>query len=314
MIVGKEVNVLSKHPLFGAFCLSLAASIWGGTYVVSKYVLDEIPPFTLMWLRYAIGFLALFLVHRMQGGVKLKEMTTRDVGLLTWIGFIGYFVSIALQFVGTKWSDAHTGALVTSATPAFIFVFAYFLLRERFTRRKTIALLLATTGVLIVVGLGKGGEAHLLGGILLIGAAVTWALLSVYAKIASDRFSSLAITMYAILAALLFTTPVMLYELKDGFVMPSAGALAGVVFLGLFSTAAAFLLWNAGMKMMDAGIGSLFFFFQPLVGALLGWWWLDETLDLSFFLGGTLIIVGVLVATYRKTKSTSGIQAKKRSS
>ncbi|MBL1704302.1 EamA family transporter, partial [Klebsiella pneumoniae] len=40
-----------KQTILGAICLSLATSIWGGMYVVSKYVLDFIPPLTLVWLR-----------------------------------------------------------------------------------------------------------------------------------------------------------------------------------------------------------------------------------------------------------------------
>lgn len=51
-----------KHSLLGAFCLSLAASIWGGMYVVSKYVLEFIPPLTLVWLRFVIAFAILFII------------------------------------------------------------------------------------------------------------------------------------------------------------------------------------------------------------------------------------------------------------
>ena len=48
--------------------------------------------------------------------------------------------------------------------------------------------------------------------------------------------------------------------------------------------------------MIDAGVGSLFFFFQPLVGSLFGRLFLQEQLDVSFWLGGALIAAGVAVA------------------
>lgn len=51
-----------KKSIIGAICLSLAASMWGGMYVVSKYVLDFIPPFTLVWLRYMIAFIFLYAI------------------------------------------------------------------------------------------------------------------------------------------------------------------------------------------------------------------------------------------------------------
>ncbi|GAJ40004.1 DMT family transporter [Saccharococcus caldoxylosilyticus] len=288
-----------KNTFFGAFYLSLAASIWGGMYVVSKYVLDFVPPFTLVWLRYAIAFVVLFgilKVHQYKTKARLS-LRKQDWLLLGWIGFIGYFVSISLQFVGTKLSDAHTGALITSATPAFIVLFARLVLHEWITLRKAFALLLATIGVVIVIGLDNSGGTSFWGNMMLVGAALTWALLSVYVKVASTRFSALTITTYAILFALLFTTPVMIWELYEQPVsFPSMIVVFGVLYLGIISTAGAFFLWNKGMEMMDAGIGSLFFFFQPLVGAVFGFLFLHEQIAASFYVGGLLIIIGVFIA------------------
>ncbi|ALF10998.1 DMT family transporter [Parageobacillus thermoglucosidasius] len=288
-----------KNTLFGSFFLSLAASIWGGMYVVSKYVLDFIPPFTLVWLRYAIAFIVLFGVLKFHEHKTKMRLSIRkqDWLLLGWIGFIGYFVSISLQFTGTKLSDAHTGALITSATPAFIVLFARFVLNEPITLKKAVALLLASIGVVIVIGLDDRGGQSFSGNMMLVGAALTWALLSVYVKVASARFSALVITTYAILFALLFTTPVMLWELHEPFVsLPDMIVVFGVLYLGIISTAGAFFLWNKGMEMMDAGIGSLFFFFQPLVGAVFGFLFLQEQITASFYLGGLLIIIGVFIA------------------
>ena len=53
---------------------------------------------------------------------------------------------------------------------------------------------------------------------------------------------------------------------------------------------------------MDAGIGSLFFFFQPLVGSFLGWLILNERLGINFFVGAILIIAGVVIVTFQKEK------------
>ncbi len=294
-----------KQNIIGAICLTLAASLWGGMYVISKYVLNYIPPLTLVWLRYAIAFVVLFAVMKFikAKNHKRKGITKRDWGLLAWIGFIGYFLSIALQFIGTKLSDAHTGALITSATPAFIVIFAKFILKEKLTIKKMISVLLATIGVVIVIGWDPKFGTYFLGGIILVGAAVTWALLSVYVKVASQRLSTLTITTYAILFALVFTTPVMLWELQfSDLYYQNIFVILGVIYLGVISTAGGFFLWNKGLELIDAGVGSLFFFFQPLVGSFLGWLLLKERLDLNFFIGGFLIIAGVVIVTLQKKK------------
>ncbi|MEI4828594.1 EamA family transporter [Bacillus sp. FJAT-53711] len=300
-----------KHSLLGAFCLSLAASIWGGMYVVSKYVLDFVPPLTLVWLRFVIAFTILFMILQItQRKQKTKiPIEKKDWLLFAWIGFIGYFVSITFQFIGTKLSDAHTGSLVTSATPAFIIIFARIIVKERITIRKFISVLLATIGVVIVIGWDIEIGTYFTGTLILVGAAITWALLSIYVKIASQRFSSLIITTYAIFFAILFITPCMVWELQSNSIQSlNTFIILGILYLGIISTAGAFFLWNKGMELMDAGIGSLFFFFQPLVGSFLGWLLLNEKLKTTFFIGAALIVLSVLIVTINKRKITSNLE------
>ena len=292
-----------KQTILGAICLSLAASIWGGMYVVSKYVLDFIPPLTLVWLRFIIAFVVLYFILKIAEKKQKKKATIRkkDWLLFAWIGFIGYFISITCQFIGTKLSDAHTGSLVTSATPAFMVIFAALILKEKLTARRLLSTIIATIGVIIVIGWDIEIGSYFIGTIILVGAAITWALLSIYVKIASIQFSSLVITTYAIFFSLFFITPFMIWELQTSSIgTVNTYVILGVLYLGIVSTAGAFFLWNKGLELLDASIGSLFFFFQPIVGSLLGWLLLNETLNSNFFIGGILIICSVLITTFEK--------------
>ena len=292
-----------KQTILGAICLSLAASIWGGMYVVSKYVLDFIPPLTLVWLRFIIAFVVLYGILKLAEKKQKKKVTIRkkDWLLFAWIGFIGYFISITCQFIGTKLSDAHTGSLVTSATPAFMAIFAALILKEKLTARRLLSTIIATIGVIIVIGWDIEIGSYFIGTIILVGAAITWALLSIYVKIASIQFSSLVITTYAIFFSLFFITPFMIGELQAASIETvNTYVILGVLYLSIVSTAGAFFLWNKGLELMDASIGSLFFFFQPIVGSLLGWLLLNETLNSNFFIGGMLIICSVFITTFEK--------------
>ena len=292
-----------KQTILGAICLSLAASIRGGMYVVSKYVLDFIPPLTLVWLRFIIAFVVLYMILKITEKKQKKTVTIRkkDWLLFAWIGFIGYFISITCQFIGTKLSDAHTGSLVTSATPAFMVIFAAIILKEKLTARRLLSTIIATIGVIIVIGWDIEIGSYFIGTIILVGAAITWALLSIYVKIASARFSSLVITTYAIFFSLFFITPFMVWEFQSNPIEHmNLYVVLGVLYLGIVSTAGAFFLWNKGLELMDASIGSLFFFFQPIVGSLLGWLLLNETLSSNFFIGGILIICSVFITTFEK--------------
>ncbi|RJS51517.1 permease-like protein YdzE [Bacillus subtilis] len=71
--------------------------------------------------------------------------------------------------------------------------------------------------------------------------------------------------------------------------------LGCLLYLGIVSTDCAFLLWNRGLQLLNASSGGLFFFFQPLVGTLLGWILLGEQIGGTFWIGSFLILSGVLL-------------------
>jgi drug/metabolite transporter (DMT)-like permease len=293
----------------GALYAFLAASIWGGMYVVSKAVLPIIPPFTLLSLRLVLGVLAVAGTLRATGGLAL--LPARAAWPLLGVGVIGFGVSLGAQFVGTALSTAANGSLVTSASPAFIVLFAYLLLREPLTIPRLAALGLATAGA-VVVTLGgapdagaEQAQALLLGNVALLVAAVTWGLYSVLAKLMARRYPVAVVTLYALAGGLLVGVPASALELArqpDRLGSLSSGAItlpviAGVLYLGIVATAGAMVLWNAGLHLLDAGHASLFFFAQPAVGTLLGWLLLGEQLGPAFFAGGALIVAGVLLVS-----------------
>jgi drug/metabolite transporter (DMT)-like permease len=280
----------------GPLCLTLAASIWGGMYVVSKMVLAFVPPLELVWLRYGVALLTL-------GGIVLAarqswRIRRRDIPLILGIGIIGYFLSIWAQFAGTRLSSAQMGAVITAATPAFMVIFARLILKEPITAKKALSVGMATVGVLLIVGVGDLGDASQLGGLILGIAALTWALMSVLVKRVPAGYSPLVVTTYAILAALVVMTPLVGFQadpLQLGRALGRPLVLAGVLYLGVVSTAGAFYFWNKGLQLVDAGRAGLYFFFQPLVGTLLGWLFLGEQVGIAFWTGTALILGGVLL-------------------
>ena len=78
------------------------------------------------------------------------------------------------------------------------------------------------------------------------------------------------------------------------------GIIGGLLFLGIISTALAMFLWNYAFTQMPAASASLTFFAQPVVGILLGWFFLGENITPLFLLGGVLIGIGILISAREK--------------
>lgn len=284
-----------RNKSIGAIFLSLAASIWGAMYVVVKVVVEVVPPLELVWIRYLIAVIALGII-----GIVMKQSWTiakKDWLIIFLVGLIGNTISIVTQEMGTMLSTAQMGAMITATTPAFMVVFARFILQENITIKKCLSIVLATIGVGIIVGNGQIDITQQLGGFYLLVAALTWAFMSALVKKVPSHYSQIVVTTYSSIVAVILLTPFILPRLKDlaltTILQPTISG--GLLYLGIVSTAGGFLLWNKGLQLMNASSGGLFFFFQPIVGTFLGWLLLGETIGLSFWLGSLFILSGVFI-------------------
>jgi drug/metabolite transporter (DMT)-like permease len=266
-------------------------------YVVSKAVMAVIPPYTLLTLRLLLAILTLYLVVSLAGGMRV---TRREFWQIFWVGFVGYGVSVGLQFVGTNLSTASNGSLVTSATPAFVLVFAALLLGEKITWRRFLALLVASLGVLAVIDprTAQLSSDLFAGNMALVGAALTWALYSVLVRRVTRNMAVLPVSLIAFAGGLPVSVPLGIWETSAQGIGPvTVGVIAGVLFIGIISTALAMYLWNSAFAILDASLASLTFFAQPVVGTILGAIFLNETITPLFLLGGALIGVGLVISS-----------------
>lgn len=289
-----------NDKLVGALFLSLAASIWGGMYVVVKVVVDVVPPFELVWIRYFIAAITLLIIGFITK--QIWAIAKKDWLVIFIVALIGNTISIVTQEMGTLLSSAQMGAIITATTPAFMVLFARFVLKETLTWKKCFSIGLATMGVAIIVGNGTIDSTQQLGGVYLLIAALTWAFMSVLIKKIPANYSQIVVTTYTSSIAVLLLTPIVLPKLSqlnmEAMTQPSIWG--GLLYLGIISTACGFLLWNKGLQLMNASSGGLFFFLQPIVGTFLGWVLLGETIGWSFWIGTVLIFVGIFLVIKEK--------------
>lgn len=282
-----------------------AAAIWGGMYVVSDVILQVIPPFTLLLLRLLLGVLSLSVFVLGKPIPRLSRHVWLDI---LSVGLVGYGLSLGAQFVGTDLSTAVNGAVVTSATPAFVILFAVLLLHEKLTLQRLLAVVLASVGVFVIIDFSQASFSSdtFVGNLFLSVAALTWGLYSVLIRWVSGKYpeiDTLVITLISFLGGISLVLPASFLELTQKTVALSditIGIILGILFLGIVSTAIAMWLWNRAFVLLDASSASVLFFVQPISGAFLGWLFLGQKLTLNIWIGGLLIALGVLLSINRK--------------
>ncbi|MEF8800844.1 MAG: DMT family transporter [Halolamina sp.] len=243
-----------------AFGPLLAAALWGGMYVVSKWGFAVVPPLTLGFLRVALGGIVLYAIVRAngdKGGIDADDYRGFAV-LGAWVA-----ATIATQFLGTELTNASQGSLLTILTPVFTVALGAAVLGERVGARKLVGIAIALAGTVVVLAgqydlaaliAGTGGS--LVGVFLLVVASLCWAGYTVWGLPLVRRYSGLTAATYSTLAAIPMLTPLAIVELSLD-PPPLAGLLAPraifvVLYLGLAATAAAWVLWYRGLETLPA--------------------------------------------------------------
>jgi drug/metabolite transporter (DMT)-like permease len=162
-----------------------------------------------------------------------------------------------------------------------------------------IALIASTLGVIAVIDprTVNFSSALFMGNLSLLAAALTWALYSVLVRRVSSSVDLLASSAVMFLGGLPSSILFSIFELSSQSVgQITVGIIGGLLFLGIISTALAMFLWNYAFAELPAASASLTFFAQPVVGTLLGWFFLKEKITPLFLFGGVLIGIGILIS------------------
>jgi drug/metabolite transporter (DMT)-like permease len=295
----------SRRNAWGLFNLGAAATIWGSTFVVSRYALASISFLDLVILRFACStalFAVLFLVQRP------RMPHGREWWLYLGSAASGYVLSIPFQFLGTSLTSAHIGSIVTCATPLAMVVLAGLFLHERIRLRDILAIGIALAGVALISleglrrGVGGSPLQWLEGIAALVAAAVTWGLYSLFLRLITRKQSSLTAT--GVSNALGFFILLPLFLPRGGEVIATVAARpvlgAAIVYLAVVSTFLGFTLWTLGLQQVTSvSASSLMFFCQPLAGTLLGMLVLHERVTAQTIIGSGLILTGLVVSMVR---------------
>ena len=276
----------------GPLMLTAASVIWGVLFPASKAALAVLAPMELLFIRLVIGAACLFLIGL---GIHTSfRLRRHDLLLVIFLSLSGYLAAIWGQFYGTQLTTAQLSVVVMSTVPVFMVLLAKIVLKERIGFRKWLAVLIATIGTIIIIGVGDMGVNQLFGGIVLIFAVIMEATMLVLVKKVPTTYSMLAISMYCMLISAIALAPFELSHVPAVFAAMASDStlLSCVLFIGIVATGGAYYLWNKGMTYSQASTSSIYLFIQPVVGTLLGWVWLGETIGMPFLIGTALILGG----------------------
>ena len=271
--------------------LATAGCLWGTGFFFGKIALLEMPVTTMVLYRFTfacLGLVAVLLWRR----PNLRAIEWAWV----WVAAVlGVPVQYLVQFQGLSLTTVSHASLMVGTLPILLAIASTLFSGERLDSYGWLALACATLGSGLIAlsgrsALGAGGS--LAGDLLVVlsmCAAIAWIMIS---KNLMRRHSALMVTALVFSLGTSLLAIIVLAAVGLPSLHYSRRAWTAVAEQGLLATACTTVLCNWGLKQVPASEAGVFVNLEPLVGAILGVFWLHEKLGPSALVGGALIIAG----------------------
>jgi len=289
---------MADRPVAGDVAGLVTVVLWGSAFVGIRIAGEAFSPGALALARLLVSTAILTAVVGVRGWVPVPPW--RDLRTIAVYGvlFLGVY-SVTLN-TAERLVDAGTAAMIVNSGPILIAVLAGIFLREGYPPGLFAGCVIAFLGaVLIGMGAVRSEQPSALLGAALCGiAAVAYAVAVVVQKAVLVRVSALPVTWLGCVAATVVCLPfgpVLVAETATA----GASAIAWAVYLGAGPTAVGFLTWTYALRRGSAGRTGSLNYLIPVVAIVLGWALLGEAPPLLAVCGGTLCLIGVLVARQR---------------
>ena len=270
--------------------------IWGSTFVVTKGINEQVPPFALAFVRVSIGALVLLAcawVRQVRGGSH-SPWSALPWGTMITMGLIGVVLYYAVFNYSLVYTSASQGALVQSCIPAMTALVAVVWLREHASALRWTGIALSMLGILIVFSGGdtQSGPSALLGNVLMFVSAVLWGVYTSMAKRVATH-DPLQVTAGIISAGAVMLLPLAAFEVSaEGMPSVDLKAWLGMAYLGAGASGLAYMMYSAALKHVDASEAGVYTNLIPIVGVIMGVM-LGDPLSVRAIAGGIVVLVGV---------------------
>ena len=287
--------------------------VWGLTFVSTKVLLETFVPFEILFGRFFIAFLALWLVRprilRLRPGHRADELLFAACGLT---GVVAYFL---LENTGLVYAPASNVSVVTSTAPLFIAILAVLFGREKRLRPAFIVgFVVAIIGIAFISFSGNAEEGFRLGKgeLMAMGGAAMWGIYSNILGLISDRGYETIATIKRIfawgLAFMVLLAPFMglSWDFSRLLSLRYAGNL---LFLGLVASGLCYITWSFTVDRLGASHAGAYIYLQPAVTIVAAMLFLGEAFTWRIGLGLVLVLAGLLLSEGRFERKAKGTEA-----
>jgi drug/metabolite transporter (DMT)-like permease len=273
----------------------LAGLLFGTSVPVIKLGLSFIPPDTFVTLRFSFASALIVFLLRDRGWVQLDLFRSRQIWVIGFINALGYVT----QFQGQLVTSSSNAALIISTAALMIPLLSLIYLHEKMGMRKIAGVSLGFIGTALVVTRGQTaslGTTEVLGDLLILGTAVTIALVFVLSKDLVEKKGGRPVSGGIILVTTILLLPTVSFDWSQS-INPTLVAWAYVLFLAVFATVGAYYFFMKGLESVSPTVSSIILPLEVIVAVTLSVIIFSDPFNLYSGTGAFLIIAGIILVS-----------------
>jgi drug/metabolite transporter (DMT)-like permease len=292
-----------------AASIGLVVVVWAVNFIAAKIGLRYFPPVTMASFRVVLAGLSIapaYLVCcRLPPFAEARRvwsqgLSGRDLWTFFYLGFFGVVVNQMCFTMGLRYTSVGHAAVIVGIGPIYTLVLAFVFRLERATWHKVIGMAIAFSGVAVLASEHdiSPRSPSLLGDALTMTGSIGFATYAVLGKRVAARYDALTMVAFNHFAGAIIILPVALHEVRGLGPLSKWRAVpwqgwAAVLYMAVFSSAFAYLLYFWLLRYLEASQLSAFTYLLPVLAVLLGILWLGERGSTLQIVGGVLALGGV---------------------
>ncbi len=273
----------------------LSGVLWGIINVFTKQLAGKgLSPLQITAIRLFVATPVFTLFLCIVSPEKLK-IRLRDMWMFVGTGVISVVLFNCFYFYTTVNSQASVSVVLLYTSPVFVMLFSALLFHEKITGRKLAALIFTITGCVLVAGFLGGHETirplELVTG---LASGLFYALYTIFARIAMQRYDMLTVTAYTFLFGMIASLPLAQGRLAD-ILWASPSLFFWCLGIGVLCTVLPYALYTWGLANMESSKAAILVAVEPLVGAVIGIVCFHEGAGAAKLCGMALILSAIVL-------------------
>jgi len=289
---------MSSHTK-ALFAILIAALLWSTASSVGKLLVAQASPFVVATYRFGVASLCILPFFLKEKKPKGYIKNLLPLGIFNAGNILFYYSGLAL-------TTANSASIIGTSVPLVVALLSPILIHESVNRKKWFGIIVGLLGTLFIIFLPILQKniiisGNLLGNIFLLAATICWSLYIITSRFAlfQNHYSSLLATsiniFFTTFASL--TAAILTHQSLSIPALKTPTYLGVLLFAAIGITLITFFLFQWGVQYVSAATASLKENIQLVIGVGINALVLGEKLTFGYFVGGILVLVGVLIAT-----------------